>query len=151
MARLDDMVRQMNAGLPELEGCSPMASDILRTYVTSQYLENICRYYLLTDMDSIDREAYWREFFTFLAPREQYLLDNPLLMISADDFFFNRMEFTVMRPMHTSKRDYLPFNYDSAIAPLIASENGPKETVCTKCYVKVHTRDDRYKKLCKSS
>ena len=122
VARLDDVVRQMNAGLPELEGCSPMASDILRTYVTSQYLENICRYYLLTDMDSVDREAYWREFFTFLAPREQYLLDNPLLMISADDFFFNRMEFTVMRPMHTSKRDYLPFNYDSAIAPLIASE-----------------------------
>ena len=100
VAKLDDLVRQMNVGLPELEGCSPMASDILRTYIIWQRLYNIFhQYYLVMDgNDSIDRETIWQQYFSFVTPREKYLLDNPLLMIAGDEFFFNRMEFTLMRP-----------------------------------------------------
>ena len=65
VARLDDVVRQMSAGLPELEGCSPLASDILRTFILTQHLEHICRYYILTDLDNIDRDAYWQQYFSF--------------------------------------------------------------------------------------
>ena len=108
--KLDDLVRQMNAGLPELEGCLPMTSDILRTYLLSQYLYEIChRYYMFTDflkenegVYNIDREAYWQQYFSFLAPREKYLLDNPLLMVAGDEFFFNRMEYTLMEPVQQS-------------------------------------------------
>ena len=98
--KLDDLVRQMNTGLPELEGCSPLASDILRTFILWNRLYNICHeYYLFVDgNDSIDREAFWQQYFSFVTPREKYLLDNPLLMIAGDNIFFNRLEFTLMRP-----------------------------------------------------
>ena len=98
--KLDNLVRNMNEGLPELEDCSPLASDILRTYILWRRLYNICNeYYLFVDgNDSIDREAFWQQYFSFVTPREKYLLDNPLLMIAGDDMFFNRMEFTLMRP-----------------------------------------------------
>ncbi len=123
VACLDDVVRRMNTGMPELEGCSPLASDILRTYIVSQHLENICRYYMLTDMDNIDKAAYWQQFFSFVAPREKYLLDNPLLMIAGDEFFFNYVEYTVMRPMYASGvLEYIPFEYDPKIAETIAQE-----------------------------
>ena len=124
VARLDDVVRQMNAGLPELEGCSPLASDILRTFILSQHLEHICRYYNLTDLDNPDRGAYWQQYFSFLAPREKYLLDNPLLMISADEFFFNYVEVSVMRPLYTtaSKGLILPVDYNSETAIMLAGE-----------------------------
>ena len=110
VAKLDDLVRQMNAGLPELEGCSPRTSDILRTYLLSQYLYEIChRYYMFMDflkenegVYNIDRETYWQQYFSFLAPREKYLLDNPLLMVAGDEFFFNRMEYTLMEPVERS-------------------------------------------------
>ena len=89
--KLDDLVRQMNTGLPELEGCSPLASDILRTFILWNRLYNICHeYYLFVDgNDSIDREAFWQQYFSFVTPREKYLLDNPLLMIAGDNIFFN--------------------------------------------------------------
>ncbi|MBQ2589638.1 MAG: redoxin domain-containing protein, partial [Prevotella sp.] len=122
VACLDEMIRKMNTGLPELEGCSPLASDILRTYIISQHLEHICRYYMLTDMDNIDRETYWQQFFSFVAPREKYLLDNPLLMIAGDEFFFNYVEYTVMRPMHGRVLNYMPFDYDPKIAEAISQE-----------------------------
>ena len=114
----------MNAGLPELEGCSPLASDILRTFILSQHLEHICRYYNLTDLDNPDRGAYWQQYFSFLAPREKYLLDNPLLMISADEFFFNYVEVSVMRPLYTtaSKGLILPVDYNSETAIMLAGE-----------------------------
>jgi thiol-disulfide isomerase/thioredoxin len=110
VGKLDDLVRQMNAGLPELEGCLPMTSDILRTYLLSQYLYEIChRYYMFTDflkenegVYNIDRETYWQQYFSFLAPREKYLLDNPLLMVAGDEIFFNRMEYTLMEPVQQS-------------------------------------------------
>ena len=110
VAKLDDLVRQMNAGLPELEGCSPRTSDVLRTSLVSQYLYEIChRYYMFMDfvkendgVYDIDKEAYWQQYFSFLAPREKYLLDNPLLMIAADESFFNRMEYTLMEPVEQS-------------------------------------------------
>ncbi len=110
VAKLDDLVRQMNDGLPELEGCSPRTSDVLRTFLVMQYLYEIChRYYLFMDFvkenDSvydIDKEAYWQQYFSFLAPREKYLLDNPLLMVAGDEFFFNRMEYTLMEPIDQS-------------------------------------------------
>ena len=110
VARLDDLVRQMNDGLPELVGCSPRTSDVLRTFLVSQYLYAICdRYYMFKDFleenDSvydIDKEAYWQQYFSFLAPREKYLLDNPLLMVAGDEIFFNRMEYTLMEPIDQS-------------------------------------------------
>ena len=121
VAKLDDLVRQMNAGLPELEGCLPMTSDILRTYLLSQYLYEIChRYYMFMDfvkendgVYDIDKEAYWQQYFSFLAPREKYLLDNPLLMVAADEFFFNRMEYSLMEPIQQSsiKGSIYPVDY----------------------------------------
>ena len=123
VARLDDLVQKMNAGLPELEGCSPLASDILRTYIISQHLEHLCRYYMLTDMENIDRAAYWQNFFSFVTPRESYLIDNPLLMISADEFFFNYVECTVMRPINAGGvLDYIPFDYEPEKAEFIAKQ-----------------------------
>ena len=125
VARLDDVVRQMNAGLPELEGCSPLASDILRTFILTQHLEHICRYYNLTDLDNPDRGAYWQQYFGFLAPREKYLLDNPLLMISADEFFFNYVEVSVMRPLYTTatKGLILPLDYNPGTVETMAKES----------------------------
>ena len=123
VACLDNVVRRMNTGLPELEGCSPLASDILRTYIISQHLENICRYYMLMDKEDIDRAAYWQQFFSFVAPREKYLLDNPLLMIAGNEFFFNYVEYTVMRPMYAAGvLEYIPFEYDPKIAESIAQK-----------------------------
>ena len=99
VARLDDMVRKINAGLPELENCSPMASDILRTYIVSQHMEKICSAYTVPKVEGLDKNAFWQDFFSFASPLEHYLLDNPLLMISADWFFFNRLRFNLMYPL----------------------------------------------------
>ena len=123
VARLDDMVRQMNVGLPELEGCSPLASDILRTHILSQYMLKICDPYMLVKEKAADQEAYWQQYFSFVASREKYLLDNPLLMISADEFFFNRIEYEFMRPLYTSRNIYLPFDYDPKMAEELEKEN----------------------------
>ena len=131
--KLDDLVRQMNAGLPELEGCSPRTSDVLRTFLVSQYLYEIChRYYLFMDflkenegVYDIDKEAYWQQYFSFLAPREKYLLDNPLLMVAGDEFFFNRMEYSLMEPVQQSsiKGASYPVDYHPEIEEFWA-ENG---------------------------
>ena len=133
VARLDDLVRQMNDGLPELEGCSPRTSDVLRTYLVSQYLYEIChRYYMFMDfvkendgVYDIDKEAYWQQYFSFLAPREKYLLDNPLLMVAADEFFFNRMEYSLMEPVQQSsiKGASYPVDYHPEVEEYWA-ENG---------------------------
>ena len=128
VAQLDDLVRRINAGLPELEGCSPLAADILRTRIISHHLEHICDTYMrgqyaVQDDNSIDMDAYWQQFFSFVAPRESYLIDNPLLMISADGFFFNRIEYELFRPIHAdSVQNYIPFDYDPQIAKFIAQE-----------------------------
>ena len=128
VARLDRLVRQINARLPELEGCSPLASDILRTYIIGPYLERICNDFMLFDYrqkpDSIDMDAYHQKYFSFVAPREKYLLDNPLLMIAGDEFLFNRLEFGLFRPMQTDAAYYLPFDYVPKYAEALAkSEN----------------------------
>ena len=65
VAHLDELVRQMNNGLPELAGCSPLASDILRTHILAMRLQQINDYYmrgenLLRNDSTIDREAYWQ-------------------------------------------------------------------------------------------
>ena len=124
--QMDDLVRQMNVGLPELAGCSPLASDILRTHILAQRLQYICDYYKRADdkmrQDStFNREAYWQQFFDFVAPRAKYLTDNPLLMISADEFFFNRIEFYLFRPITAGGYLwYIPFDYDAEKAEDIA-------------------------------
>ena len=133
VGKLDDLVRQMNAGLPELEGCSPWTSDVLRTYLVSQYLYEIChRYYMFMDfvkendgVYDIDKETYWQQYFSFLAPREKYLLDNPLLMIAADDFFFNRMEYTLMEPVEQSsiKGSTLAIDYYPEAAEILTENS----------------------------
>lgn len=65
VAQLDELVRQMNNGLPELAGCSLLASDILRTHIVAERLQQINDYYmrgenLLRNDSTIDREAYWQ-------------------------------------------------------------------------------------------
>ena len=123
VARLDSLVRQINAGLPELEGCSPLASDILRTYILLPHLERICDNFMLYDRqphDSIDMDAYHQKYFSFVAPREKFLLDNPLLMIAGDKFFFNRLEYGLFRPMKSNVDYYLPFDYVPKYAEALA-------------------------------
>ena len=128
VAKMDGLVRKMNDGLPELEGCSPLASDILRTFILSQHLQFICDTYMLLDYkkrddDNFDREAYWQQFFSFVAPREKYLTDNPLLMIAGDDTFYTRLEHYLFRHMHASGvLEYIPFEYDPKIAEAISKE-----------------------------
>lgn len=129
--QLDELVRQMNNGLPELAGCSPLASDILRTHIIARRLELICDCYMRAqyrqqENRTIDREAYWQQYFSFVAPRASYLTDNPLLMISADEFFFNRIEYQLFRPITGGGTlQYLPFDYDSKIAEMVAKEEQP--------------------------
>ena len=128
VAHLDDLVRKMNEGLPELEGCSSLASDILRTHIFAEHLKNICDNYMrfadkMRTDSTIDREAYWQQFFSFVAPRESYLTDNPLLMIAADEFFFNRIEYYLFRPINAGGvLDYIPFDYEPENAEYIAKE-----------------------------
>ena len=100
VTRLDEMICRINAGLPELEGCSPMASDIIRTYIVVEYMEHICDFYDTPDEEGFYYEKFWQDYFSFTASRERYLLDNPLLMISANTFFFNRIEYSLMRPFN---------------------------------------------------
>ena len=95
VARLDEMICRINAGLPELEGCTPMASDIIHTYIVAAYTEHICDYYMSLDRKGYDTGKIWQKFFSFAAPRERYLFDNPLLLISANHFFFNRIEYSL--------------------------------------------------------
>ena len=131
VAQMDELVRQMNAGLPELSGCSPLASDILRTYILEERLKHICDYYMRAEYrqredSTIDREAYWQQFFSFVAPRASYLTDNPLLMISADEFFFNRIEYYLFRPITKGGIiRYLPFDYDPRMAETVEKDEVP--------------------------
>lgn len=131
VAQLDELVRQMNNGLPELAGCLPLASDILRTHILAERLQHICDYYMrgedrLREDSTFNHEAYWQQFFSFVAPRAKYLTDNPLLMIGADEFFFNRIEYYLFRPINKGGISrYLPFDYDPNIAEMVEKENLP--------------------------
>lgn len=128
VAQMDDLVRQMNAGLPELSGCSPLASDILCTHILAERLKYICDYYMraedkLRADSTFDMKAYWQQFFSFVAPRAKYLTDNPLLMIAGDEFFFNRVEYHLFRPIYAGRvLIYLPFDYDAQLAEEIAKQ-----------------------------
>ena len=127
VAQLDELVRQINSGLPELAGCSPLVSDILRTHIVASRLQYICDYYmrgegLLRKDSTFNREAYWQQYFSFVAPRASYLTDNPLLMIAGDEFLFNRIEYQIFHPLHGRVLDYIPFEYDPKIAEKIAQE-----------------------------
>ena len=72
--RLDSIVRQMNEGLPELADCSPLAADVLKTSILTMHMINICEKFQFMDKEDIDQEQYWQEYFSFVAPREKYLL-----------------------------------------------------------------------------
>ena len=151
VAQLDELIRQMsgwsseshrastngrvvtddgkaNNGLPELAGCSPLASDILRTHILAQRLEHICDYYMrgmsnFRWKDPSDMKTYWQQYFSFVAPRAKYLTDNPLLMIAGDDFFFNRVEYAAFEPINASRTmANLPFDYNQAFADALAKE-----------------------------
>ena len=151
VAQLDELIRQMNGwsseshrastngrvvtddgkannGLPELAGCSPLASDILRTHILAQRLEHICDYYTrgmsnFRWKDPSDMKTYWQQYFSFVAPRAKYLTDNPLLMIAGDDFFFNRVEYAAFEPINASRTmANLPFDYNQAFADALAKE-----------------------------
>ena len=129
VAQMDELVRQMNAGLPELAGCSPLASDILRTHILAERLKYIMDYYMRAEHNlrkdsTFDRNGYWQQFYSFVAPRAKYLTDNPLLMIAGDEFFFNRVEYHLFSPINGSGRTIanLPFDYDAAFAGVLAKE-----------------------------
>ncbi len=129
VAQLDELVRQMNNGLPELAGCSPLASDILRTHIVAMRLQHINDYYmrgedLLRKDSTFNFEAYWQQYFSFVAPRAKYLTDNPLLMIAGDELFFNRVEYAAFEPINASGRAiaYLPFDYDPSFAYVLARD-----------------------------
>ena len=128
VAQLDELVRQMNNGLPELAGCSPLASDILRTYILQSRLDYICSNYMMMGEDKlrdsmIEPEAYWQQYFSFVAPRAKYLTDNPLLMIAADTFFFSMLDCEAFRPLHAERVVYsLPFEYNLEAAKMIEQE-----------------------------
>ena len=68
--QLDDLVRRMNAGLPELAECSPLASDILRTHIIAQHLYSICSAFEQKEDSIPDIDSYWQRYFSFAAPRE---------------------------------------------------------------------------------
>ena len=110
LARLDSMVIKMNAGLPELQGCSPLASDIVRSYILFQYGERIIRSghtdFVQNDLDSEKTEAFMRRYFDFIAPREKYLFNNPMMMIAAEDDC--RMFF---QPIFAGATTYYPYMY----------------------------------------
>ena len=104
-----------------------MASDILRTHIVAERLQQINDYYmrgenLLRNDSTIDREAYWQQFFSFVGPRAKYLTDNLLLMIAGDEFFFNRIEFQQFRPLQRRVMVFMPFDYDPKTAEMIAQE-----------------------------
>ena len=128
---MDELVRKMNSGLPELADCSPLASDILRTYILAEHLRHICDYYQwaeykLQEDSTTMQEAYWQQFFSFVSPRARYLTNNPLLMISADDFFFDKIEYTLFRPItRTGGYRHLPFDYDPQIAEVVEKDEVP--------------------------
>lgn len=131
VSQMDELVRKMNSGLPELADCSPLASDILRTYILAEHLRHICDYYQwaeynLQEDSTTMQEAYWQQFFSFVSPRARYLTNNPLLMISADDFFFNKIEYTLFRPItRTGGYRHLPFDYDPQIAEVVEKDEVP--------------------------
>ena len=105
VARLDSMVVKMNEGLPELAGCSPLASDIIRTKILVWYQTMIMDSHMSVQNVFVDKNAWmldgekWRAFlckyYDYLAPREKHLLDNPLFLIGANDTYFNRLAFSV--------------------------------------------------------
>lgn len=117
VAKMDELVRQMNEGLPELAGCSPLASDILRTHILADRLKYIIDYYMRAENNlrkdsTLNVDAYWQQFYSFVAPRAKYLTDNPLLMIAGDDMFFNRVEYHMFSPLNRGGLiEYIPFDY----------------------------------------
>jgi thiol-disulfide isomerase/thioredoxin len=144
VARLDDVVRLMNAGLPELEGCSPLASDILRTYIVSAHLKRICNTYFRMDKNGLDERAYWQQYFSFLAPREKYLLDNPLLMISCSDLFFTSVQDAIMDPVIRQgwQGKILPLDYNAAYVRELAENDD-----VTRCESQKRAMDMLHDKL----
>ena len=136
IARMDSMVIKMNEGLPELKDCSPLASDIVRTHILTWYMNMIASSYNTypTVKGEYDRDALWRNYFDFIAPRAKYLTDNPLLMIGASDSFFNRMEFRVFHPctslsysiIHNEKGENILKSPNPKASTLVSSEDGVK-------------------------
>ena len=133
LARLDSMVIKMNAGLPELQGCSPLASDIVRSYILFQYGERIIRSgdtdFVQNDLDSEKTEAFMRRYFDFIAPREKYLFNNPMMMIAAEDGYVNDTHFCMFfQPIFAGATTYYPYMY----WPEMASEEENLTTKRTK-------------------
>lgn len=119
VARMDSMVVKMNEGLPELKECSLLASDIVRTKILVWHLQMIMDAYTNWLEGDYDRDAFRRSYFDFLAPREKYLLDNNLLMISADKFFFNRLEFGPLFPLLPTAMQFYPHEFVAEVYTLV--------------------------------
>ena len=114
---LDDNVRHMNDGMPELKGLSPLASDIVRTSILCAHLQHLYTAYIkYTDFSSTfdyDEKGVWRQYFSVLHERENMLVDNPLLMLCGDDILYNYLEFGAFYPVvyHNTITEEIPMQY----------------------------------------
>lgn len=144
VARLDSMVVKMNEGLPELAGCSPLASDIIRTKILVWYQTMIMDAHMRARTVFIDKNAmmidgekwyaFLSRYYDYLAPREKHLLDNPLFMIGADDTYFNRLAYSVFDSRTGLNQSY-PLRFDPetyAMLGELSYTQGKKIELCNK-------------------
>lgn len=108
---LDNLVIKLNNGLPELEGASPLATDIVKTKLYSLYFEKICEKLLYYFSFQEESDEIWKKYFSFVSDREDYLMNNPLMLIACDYLFFSRVDMTVFSPFKKSIQ-YYPFKKD---------------------------------------
>lgn len=126
LEKLDNVVRRMNEGLPELEGLSPLAYDIVRTHILRCHLDNLLNgYFRFGDRD----KDVWRQYFSFLADREKMLVDNRLLMIAGDFFTFNLLGYGAFEQIWSTESDY-PQAIQNIHDCLNVSENNFSMQVC---------------------
>lgn len=91
---LDELIIKLNEGLPEFEEVSPLAKDILKTHLISTKAEPIFYYYTMTDHELCRDTIFWQKYLDFVSDREDYLLNNPLMMIASGDHYFNSIYFS---------------------------------------------------------
>lgn len=96
---LDELIIKLNEGLPEFEEVSPLAKDILKTHLISTKAEHIFYHYSIMDNEVSRDTIFWQKYFDFVSDREDYLLNNPLMMIASKEGFFNSIYFSCFDPL----------------------------------------------------
>lgn len=96
---LDELIIKLNEGLPEFEEVSPLAKDILKTHLISTKAEPIFYHYSIMDNEVSSDTIFWQKYFDFVSDREDYLLNNPLMMIASKEGFFNSIDLSCFDPL----------------------------------------------------